>query len=83
LIFGFICSAMPSVLSVSVKLTPAAAPILREIRRYRAKLYDVMVSGIDPAVLDAMMIGLRQMKNNLSTTRRIAEESAQGASPHV
>jgi hypothetical protein len=34
-------------------------------------------------VLDAMMIGLRQMKNNLSTTRRIAEASAQGASPHV
>ena len=42
---------------------------------FRDKLHDVMTQGIDPAVLDAMMIGLRQMKTNLSATRRMAEAS--------
>jgi MarR family transcriptional regulator for hemolysin len=55
-----------------LRLTPAAGPVLREIKRYRAKLHEVMAKGIDSGVLDAMMVGLRQMKNNLGTTRRLA-----------
>jgi MarR family transcriptional regulator, transcriptional regulator for hemolysin len=31
-----------------LRLTPAAAPLLREIKRTRAKLYDVITRGIDP-----------------------------------
>src|SRR5947208_10269782 len=30
-------------------LTPAAAPILREIQKYRAELNELMTAGIDPA----------------------------------
>ena len=59
-----------------LRLTPAAAPVLRQVKRYRAKLHDVMAKDIDPAVLDAIMIGLRQMKSNLSASRRLAEASA-------
>jgi len=50
-----------------LRLTPAATPILREIKQYRAKLNKVMTKGIDPAVLDAMGVGLRQMKENVSS----------------
>ena len=52
-----------------LRLTPAAAPVLRQIKRYRATLHDVMTKGIDPAVVDAMMAGLRQMKSNLNSRR--------------
>jgi MarR family transcriptional regulator, transcriptional regulator for hemolysin len=41
-----------------LRLTPVAAPVPREITRFRTKL----TNGIDPAILDAMAIGLRQMK---------------------
>ena len=58
-----------------LRLAPAAAPLLDEIRRFRAKLHSVMTSGIDPAVLDAMMVGLRQMKKNVRS-RRLAEASS-------
>lgn len=57
-----------------LRLTPAAAPLLREIKRFRAKLHGVMTKGIDPAVLDTMTIGLRQIKENVSS-RRLAEAS--------
>jgi MarR family transcriptional regulator for hemolysin len=50
-----------------LRLTPAATPILREIKQYRAKLHKVMTKGIDPAVLDATAVGLRQMKENVSS----------------
>jgi MarR family transcriptional regulator, transcriptional regulator for hemolysin len=50
-----------------LRLTPAAIPILREIKQYRAKLNKVMTKGIDPAVLDAIAVGLRQMKENVSS----------------
>jgi MarR family transcriptional regulator, transcriptional regulator for hemolysin len=66
-----------------LQLTPAAAPILREIRRLRAKLHSVMTNGIDPAVLDAMAKGLRRMKENVGgrmkenvSARRFAKASA-------
>jgi DNA-binding MarR family transcriptional regulator len=58
-----------------LRLTPAAAPLLREIRSLRAKLRGVMTKGVNPAVLDAMTIGLRQMKENV-TSRRLAKASA-------
>jgi len=58
-----------------LRLTPAAAPILREIKRFRAKLHSVMTKGIEPPVLDAMSTGLRQMKENVSS-RRLAQTSA-------
>ena len=58
-----------------LRLTPAAAPILREIKRARAELHHDMTLGIEPAVLDAMAAGLRQMKENLSE-RRLGRESA-------
>src|SRR6266699_653593 len=58
-----------------LQLTPAAGPILGEIKRLRAKLHSVMTKGIDRAVLDAMTTGLRQMKKNVSS-RRLAQTSA-------
>jgi hypothetical protein len=56
-------------------LRPAAAPLLREIKRFRTKLRSVMTNGIDSAGLDAMIIGLRQIKKNVSS-RRLAVASA-------
>lgn len=58
-----------------LRLTPAAAPILREIRSLRAKLRGVMTRGVEPAVLRAMVTGLRQMKDNV-TSRRLAKVPA-------
>jgi MarR family transcriptional regulator for hemolysin len=52
-----------------LRLTPAAAPIRRDIRRFRSKLHSAMTKGIDPAVLDAMTMGLRQMKENVGNRR--------------
>lgn len=52
-----------------LRLTPAAAPILREIKRARAKLHHEMTRGIEPVVLDAMAAGLRRMKQNVSERR--------------
>jgi MarR family transcriptional regulator for hemolysin len=58
-----------------LRLTPAAAPLLGEIKEMRAKLHAVMTKGIDPAVLDTMGVGLRQMKENVSS-QRLAEAAA-------
>jgi DNA-binding MarR family transcriptional regulator len=58
-----------------LRLTPAAGPILGEIKRLRAKLHSVMTKGIDRAALDAMTTGLRQMKKNVSS-QRLAKASA-------
>jgi MarR family transcriptional regulator for hemolysin len=58
-----------------LRLTPAAAPLLAEIKQMRAKLHAVMTKGIDPAVLDTMSVGLRQMKENVSS-QRLAEAAA-------
>ena len=58
-----------------LRLTPAAAPMLREIKRLRAKLHSVMTKGIEPAVLKTMARGLRQMKENV-TERRLAEANS-------
>jgi MarR family transcriptional regulator for hemolysin len=58
-----------------LRLTPAATPILSEIKEFRAKLHEITTAGIDPAVLDVMTVGLRQMKKNI-TSRRLAEAAA-------
>jgi DNA-binding MarR family transcriptional regulator len=58
-----------------LRLTPAARPILHEIKAMRADLHDDMTWGIEPAVLEAMEKGLRQMKENLSE-RRLIKASA-------
>jgi DNA-binding MarR family transcriptional regulator len=58
-----------------LRLTPAAAPLLGEIREMRAKLHAVMTKGIEAAVLDMMGVGLRQMKENVSS-QRLAEAAA-------
>jgi DNA-binding MarR family transcriptional regulator len=47
---------------ICVQLTPAAAPLLRDINQLRANLYSVATEGIEPAVLRKMVIGLRQME---------------------
>jgi MarR family transcriptional regulator, transcriptional regulator for hemolysin len=48
-----------------LRLTPAAAPLLREINRFRAKLHSALTKEVDPAVLKTMTRGLRQMKQNV------------------
>ena len=58
-----------------LRLTPQAAPLLAEIKQMRAKLHAVMTKEIDPAVLDMMGVGLRQMKENVSS-QRLAEAAA-------
>ena len=58
-----------------LRLTRAATPLLRDIERFRAKLHSVRTKGIDPAVLDAMTSGLRQMKENVSS-RLLAEAAS-------
>lgn len=55
-----------------LRLTPDAAPILRDIKRYRASLYALLTKGIEPAALKATFAGLRQMKENLNRSRRAA-----------
>ena len=52
-----------------LRLTPAAAPILRQIKRLRAKIYGALTEGIDRSVLEAMALGLRQMKRNVDSCR--------------
>jgi DNA-binding MarR family transcriptional regulator len=58
-----------------LRLTQAAAPLLDEIKQMRAKLHAVMTKEIDPVVLDTMSVGLRQMKENVSS-QRLAEAAA-------
>jgi DNA-binding MarR family transcriptional regulator len=51
-------------------LTPAAAPVLREIGKYRAELHDLITAGMDPTVQKVMKDGLLQMKANLAAEAR-------------
>jgi DNA-binding MarR family transcriptional regulator len=53
-----------------LQLTPAATPILREIRKYRAELHELMTAGIDAPTLKAMADGLLRMKANLAEPER-------------
>ena len=56
-------------------LTPAATPILREIKKYRAELHDLITAGIDPAMLKAVTDGLLRMKGNLTADSREVEKA--------
>jgi MarR family transcriptional regulator for hemolysin len=58
-----------------LRLTPAAAPILCEVKRLRAELHSIVTKEINPAALDVMTTGLRQMKEN-ATSQRLAKASA-------
>ncbi len=49
---------------------PAATPILREIKKYRAELHALMTAGLDPATLRVMADGLLRMKANLAAELR-------------
>jgi MarR family transcriptional regulator, transcriptional regulator for hemolysin len=48
-----------------LRLTPAASPILREIKRLQPKLRSAVTKGIDLPVLKAMALGLNCMKENV------------------
>jgi len=58
-----------------LRLTPAADAVLRALSVERARLHKIITKGIDPSVLEAMAIGLRQMKENVSS-RRLADAAA-------
>ena len=57
-----------------LRLTPAAAPVLRDIKMYRAEMRALMTKGISPAAIKAMVAGLRKMKANLSSNLAEAAE---------
>ena len=62
-----------------LRLTPAAAPVLRDVTRCRKKLYDIMTRDIRRADLRAMQDGLRKMKANIASTRGFGGGSSQSA----
>jgi DNA-binding MarR family transcriptional regulator len=47
---------------IYVQLTPADAPLLRDINDLRANLYSLATKGIEPAVLKKTIFGLRLME---------------------
>jgi MarR family transcriptional regulator for hemolysin len=55
-------------------LTAAAAPILREISKYRAEIHAVITAGMGPASQKALRDGLLQMKANLAVEARAVEK---------
>ena len=59
-----------------LRLTPAAAPLLREIKNFCAKLHNAATKGIEPVVVKTMAAGLRRMKANVSS-RRVTESNLQ------
>jgi hypothetical protein len=52
-------------------VTPAATSALRDSERYQAGLDELIIKGVDSAVLEVMIGGLRKMKANLSSGRRL------------
>jgi MarR family transcriptional regulator for hemolysin len=56
-----------------LQLMPAATPFLREIKKYRAELHELMTAGLDPATLKVMADGLMRMKANLAGELRESE----------
>src|SRR5262245_10428971 len=57
-----------------LRLTRAAAPLLRDIKRYRAEVRALATKGMSSAELKAMATGLRKMKENLSSRLAKAAE---------
>src|ERR1700745_1802024 len=60
-------------------LTPAAAPILREIGKYRAELHDLITAGMTPSLQKALTDGLLQMKANLAAEAPAAGKAGRAA----
>jgi hypothetical protein len=52
-------------------VTPAAASALRDSKCCQAELDELIIKGMESAVLDVMIVGLRKMKENLSSGRRL------------
>jgi DNA-binding MarR family transcriptional regulator len=48
-----------------LRLMHASAPLVREIRSLRAKVYRTATKGIDEPILEVMAYGLREMKENV------------------
>jgi len=59
-----------------LRLTAKAEPYLCDIERYRAGLRALMTKDLEPQVLDAMVITLRKMKDNLTAGARPVKISA-------
>ena len=57
-----------------LRLTRASAPVLRDIKRYRAEVRALLTKGVSPAVLKTTVAGLRKMKENLSSSLAEAAE---------
>jgi MarR family transcriptional regulator, transcriptional regulator for hemolysin len=57
-----------------LRLTPATAPLVREINNFCAKLHRAATKGIEPAILKTMAVGLRRIKANVGS-RRVSEPS--------
>jgi MarR family transcriptional regulator, transcriptional regulator for hemolysin len=53
------------------RLTPTPAPLAREIKTLRAKLFLVGTKGINASVFGAMARGLQQMKEDVGNERLI------------
>ena len=56
-----------------LQVTPAATSALRDSKCYQGELGELITKGVDSAALDAMIIGLHKMKENLTGRRRIAK----------
>jgi hypothetical protein len=59
-----------------LRLTLAAVPILRKVKRCRTDLHNAATKDIDPAALQAMLVGLRKMKKSLNMKRLRLDEDA-------
>jgi MarR family transcriptional regulator for hemolysin len=60
-----------------LRVTPAAGPMLAEIKQFRVKLYRLMTEGIDPDEIDALASALPRMKENVSRQRRTAAAASE------
>lgn len=50
-------------------LTPAAAPMLRELKRHKNELREELTAGVSKSELDALIDGLLKLKANLTDGR--------------
>jgi MarR family transcriptional regulator for hemolysin len=58
-----------------LRMTRAAAPALRDSKRCKAELDELIISGVESTALDATVIGLRRITENLSNSRRLTKTS--------
>ena len=66
-----------------LRVTPAAAFALRDSKFYQAELDELIIKGVDSAVLEVMIVGLRKMKENLSAERVISRRGAARKAPLI